>query len=226
VKGTLSLTIGPQLDTTISTDAISSGKTCDIFDGLDVSIALSCDVEVGTSFDEGLKKNLNLYEKSWPLFEVDGTKCPNTSTCSGDDFFDNMVKDFGDTFNSEIFLAQGASPSDPPFPSTGKRRLSTLVNLSHRKILILSCYSPLLFSVYKFEDFVNALKNLNGSVKVSIDAGFLGEFKSDIPVRPRSPFQMWMGEKCGSRAKRQALVNIAAFLGQAMRETIIYDACE
>eukprot|EP00985_Skeletonema_marinoi_P007176 scaffold3135_cov181-Skeletonema_marinoi.AAC.1 len=198
VKGTLSLTIGPQLDTTISTDAIFSGKTCDIFDGLDVSIAASCDVEVGTSFDEGLKKNLNLFEKSWPLFEVDGTKCPNTSTCSGNDFFDNMVKDFGDTFNSEIFLAQGASPSDPPFPST----------------------------VYKFEDFVNALKNLNGSDKVSIDLGFLGEFKLNIPVRPRSPFQMWMGEKCGSRAKRQALVNIAAFLGQAMRETIIYDACD
>lgn len=80
--------------------------------------------------------------------------------------------------------------------------------------------------MYKFEDFVNALKNLNGSDKVSIDLGFLGEFKLNIPVRPRSPFQMWMGEKCGSRAKRQALVNIAAFLGQAMRETIIYDACE
>jgi hypothetical protein len=37
---------------------------------------------------------------------------------------------------------------------------------------------------------------------------------------------MWLGEKCGSMAKKQALVNIAAFLGQAMRETIIYDACK
>jgi len=37
---------------------------------------------------------------------------------------------------------------------------------------------------------------------------------------------MWLGEKCGSRAKKQALVNISAFLGQAMRETIIYDACD
>lgn len=37
---------------------------------------------------------------------------------------------------------------------------------------------------------------------------------------------MWLGETCGIKAKKQAFVNIAAFLGQAMIETIIYDACE
>ena len=37
---------------------------------------------------------------------------------------------------------------------------------------------------------------------------------------------MWFGDKCTSSEKKVALVNIAAFLGQAMRETIIYDACE
>lgn len=57
--------------------------------------------------------------------------------------------------------------------------------------------------MYKFEDFINALKSLQGT-----------------------ELQMWLGEGCGARAKKQALVNIAAFLGQAMRETIMYDACE
>jgi hypothetical protein len=37
---------------------------------------------------------------------------------------------------------------------------------------------------------------------------------------------MWLGDRCGARAKQQAFVNIAAFLGQSMRETIMYDACE
>lgn len=37
---------------------------------------------------------------------------------------------------------------------------------------------------------------------------------------------MWLGDKCGSVAKKQAKINMASFLGQAMRETIIYDACD
>jgi hypothetical protein len=85
-----------------------------------------------------------------------------------------------------------------------------------------------LSTVYKFQDFVNALKNLNGSeggIVLNPNGHFLNLFEV-VPPRERSPFQMWLGEKCGPRAKKQALVNIAAFLGQAMRETIIYDACE
>ena len=35
-----------------------------------------------------------------------------------------------------------------------------------------------------------------------------------------------IGETCGIKAKKQAFVNIAAFLREAMIETIIYDACE
>lgn len=62
---------------------------------------------------------------------------------------------------------------------------------------------PFLSSVYKFKDFVNALKSLQGK-----------------------EHQLWLGEGCGARAKKQALVNIASFLGQAIRETIMYDACE
>jgi len=107
-----------------------SGETCDIFDGLDVSLTTNFDIEVGTKFDESLKTGKNL-PKSWPIFKIDGKECPNTiSTCSGDDFFGNMVEEFGDKFNSEIFLAQGVSPSDPLFPSTGKR---IAVNLLWRR---------------------------------------------------------------------------------------------
>lgn len=96
-----------------------------------------------------------------------------------------------------------------------------------------TCIDTYVFSlpiVYKFQDFVNALKNLNGSeggvfFRPSSSVFGFPFFQVSLP-RERSPFQMWLGEKCGSRAKKQALVNIAAFLGQAMRETIIYDACK
>jgi hypothetical protein len=118
VNGKVSVTLGPQLETLSD----FSGEACDIFDGLDVSLATNLDMEMGTKFDESLKEKKNL-SKSWPLFKLDGRECPNTSTstCSGDDFFGNMVEEFGDKFNSEIFLAQGVTPSDPLFPSTGKR---------------------------------------------------------------------------------------------------------
>ncbi len=58
--------------------------------------------------------------------------------------------------------------------------------------------------VYKFEDFMKALEVL----------------------KEKEIFRMWLGDGCDVDAKKRALVNIAAFLGQAMRETIIYDACD
>jgi hypothetical protein len=63
---------------------------------------------------------------------------------------------------------------------------------------------PFPSKVYKFEDFMKALEILKG----------------------KENFRMWLGDGCGVDAKKRALVNIAAFLGQAMRETIIYDACD
>jgi hypothetical protein len=110
--------LGPQLETL----ADFSGEACDIFDGLDVSLTTNLDMEMGTKYTDSLTQKINL-SKSWPLFKLDGRECPNTSTstCSGEDFFANMVEEFGDKFNSEIFLAQGVRPSDPLFPSTGKR---------------------------------------------------------------------------------------------------------
>jgi hypothetical protein len=44
-------------------------------------------------------------------------------------------------------------------------------------------------------------------------------------LKAKNSFHMWLGDGCGLDAKKRALVNIAAFLGQAMKETIIYDAC-
>jgi hypothetical protein len=62
-------------------------------------------------------------------------------------------------------------------------------------------------TVYKFEGFIQALTKLN-------NAG--------------SSFQFWLGDEtgCPVESEKAALVNMAAFLGQAMRETIIYDACD
>jgi hypothetical protein len=60
-------------------------------------------------------------------------------------------------------------------------------------------------SVYKFGDFITALNNLQS-------AG--------------SQFQFWVGDECDLFSKKVALVNMAAFLGQAMRETIFYNACD
>jgi hypothetical protein len=118
VNGKVSVTLGPEFSQLHD----FSGEACDIFGELDVSLATNLDMEMGTKFDESLKEKINL-SKSWPLFKLDGRECPNTSTstCSGDDFFANMVEEFGDKFNSEIFLAQGVRPGDPLFPSTGKR---------------------------------------------------------------------------------------------------------
>ncbi len=45
-----------------------------------------------------------------------------------------------------------------------------------------------------------------------------------LPQRQR--FDVKLGDDCDVDAKITAFVNIAAFLGQAMRETIIYDACD
>ncbi|KAL3787484.1 hypothetical protein HJC23_001134 [Cyclotella cryptica] len=163
LTGELSFTLGPELSSMLNVDGILSGETCDVLEELDLSFTITGDVSIGTEFDESLKIEGNLFSESWPIWNVGGKECPTTGACSGDDFFDGMAEEFGGIFNTQIFLAQGASPSDPWFPST----------------------------VYKFEDFVNALKNLQG----------------------KEQFQMWLGDKCGARAKKQALVNIAAFLG-------------
>lgn len=109
--------------------------------------------------------------------EGGGVECLNAGPCSGDAFFDRMSAELSGTFNSEIFLSQPPDPSQPPVPS----------------------------SVYKFQDFMLALKNLQTA----------GE-----------EFQFWFGDECNSASQKEALVNIAAFLGQSMRETIIYDACD
>ena len=60
-------------------------------------------------------------------------------------------------------------------------------------------------TVYKFQDFMAALTKIQGA----------GE-----------EFAFWLGDDCTVDAQKGALANIAAFLGQAMRETIIYDACD
>lgn len=59
-------------------------------------------------------------------------------------------------------------------------------------------------TVYKFEDFIEAVKKLQGKEK----------------------FELWLGDECNEKSLKIAKVNMAAFLGQAMMETIIYDACD
>ena len=107
----------------------------------------------------------------------DDGKSEADGPCGGDTFFDKLINDLSDEFNSRIFLSQPPDPNDPPVPST----------------------------VYKFEDFITALKKLQ-------DAG--------------RDFAFWYGDSCSLESQKAGLVNMAAFLGQAMRETIIYDACD
>jgi hypothetical protein len=91
---------------------------------------------------------------------------------------DYLKEKLSTQFNSQIFLSQ------PPYPDAA---------------LVPS-------NVYKFEDFMTALKKLQ----------LAGE-----------DFQFWFGDDCSLDSKKAGLVNVAAFLGQAMRETIIYDGhCE
>jgi hypothetical protein len=120
LTGELSFTLGPELSSQFNMAGIFSGETCDVLEELDLSFTISGDVSIGTEFDESLEIEANLFSKSWPIWNVGGTECPPTGTCSGDGFFDDMAEEFGDIFNTQIFLAQGASPSDPWFPSTGK----------------------------------------------------------------------------------------------------------
>jgi hypothetical protein len=63
---------------------------------------------------------------------------------------------------------------------------------------------PIPSTIYKFQDFISALKTLH-----NIDG-----------------LQFWLGDKCDEVSLKASLVNMAAFLGQSMRETIIYDACD
>jgi hypothetical protein len=60
-------------------------------------------------------------------------------------------------------------------------------------------------TVYKFEDFMVALQKLQGAGPT---------------------FKFWLGDDCSVASQKAAFVNMAAFLGQAMRETIIYNACD
>lgn len=39
-------------------------------------------------------------------------------------------------------------------------------------------------------------------------------------------FEFWLGNDCSVKSQKAALVNMAAFLGQAVHETIICDACD
>lgn len=98
--------------------------------------------------------------------------------CIDDAYFDRLTEATGSQFNSEIFLSQPPDPAAPLAPST----------------------------VYKFGDFMAALKKLSSSKDLD--------------------FSFWFGNDCSVESRKVALVNMAAFLGQAMRETIIYDACD
>jgi hypothetical protein len=111
------------------------------------------------------------------LFPSDAIPCTGPGPCDGEPFFDELVRIIGDEFNTKIFLSQPPDPSKPLVPST----------------------------VYKFEDFVEALNKLQ-------NAG--------------TNFQFWLGDNCSIASQKAAMVNLAAFLGQAMRETIIFDACD
>jgi hypothetical protein len=111
------------------------------------------------------------------LFPADSVQCTNPAPCDGDQFFDKLTQSVGAEFNSNVFLSQPPDPNASKVPS----------------------------SVYKFEDFMTALKKLQSA----------GE-----------GFQFWLGDDCSNESLKAALVNMAAFLGQAMQETIIYDACD
>ena len=111
---------------------------------------------------------------------LDGTsevKCLKADWCKGDEFFDALATELGAEFNSQIFLSQPPELNASPVPST----------------------------VYKFEDFMTALKKLQ-------QAG--------------DNFKFWLGDDCTLESQKVAMVNMAAFLGQSMRESIIYDACD
>jgi hypothetical protein len=45
-------------------------------------------------------------------------------------------------------------------------------------------------------------------------------------LKKAGAFEFWMGDDCSEASQKAAFVNMAAFLGQSMRETIIYDACD
>jgi len=111
------------------------------------------------------------------LFPADSVECTEPAPCDGEPFFDKLTELLGAEFNSEIFLSQPPDPTAALVPS----------------------------SVYKFEDFMAALKKLQG-------AG--------------ANFEFWLGDDCSIESQKAAFVNMAAFLGQSMRETIIYDACD
>jgi hypothetical protein len=104
-------------------------------------------------------------------------QCVDAGPCDGDMFFEKLIRDVGERFNSELFRSRQPDPTLPLVPS----------------------------SIYKFEDFMTALKKLR---------------------RASEDFQFWLGDDCSEDSRKAALVNIAAFLGQSMRETIIYDACD
>lgn len=111
------------------------------------------------------------------LFPAESVDCTEPAPCDGEPFFDKLTELVGAEFNSDIFLSQPPDPNAALVPS----------------------------SVYKFEDFMAALKKLQ-------NAG--------------ANFEFWLGDDCSIESQKAAFVNMAAFLGQSMRETIIYDACD
>jgi len=105
-------------------------------------------------------------------------QCKKAGPCDGGIYFDRLSQELSAEFNSKIFLSQQPDPKLPLVPS----------------------------KVYKFEDFMGAMKKLQKS---------------------GDNFKFWLGDDdCSIESEKAALVNIAAFLGQSIRETVIYDACD
>jgi len=107
--------------------------------------------------------------------KLDEIQCVKFGPCS-ESFFDELSKRFSSEINQNLFVSQPPDLTAKPIPS----------------------------KIYKFQDFINALKKLQ---------------KVD-------DLQFWLGDDCSQESQKAAIVNIAAFLGQSMRETIIYDACD
>lgn len=137
LEGSLGISIGPSVSTTIS--FTKDEETCDILDSIDVNFGVSASVSLGTKFSESLEFSKKLFDFSTPITSIDigENKCPNRGPC-GDDFLDELAAEFSEVFNSAVFLSQNPDPTIPPSPST----------------------------VYKFQDFVKAIENLQKVGKV------------------------------------------------------------
>ena len=164
-KGILTGDVGFAVGSSLTAGAdFFNEDACSTLDKFDIGASISGFVNFGSNLGKGLSLDAEIFNIPIPILSANNEECPDNGSCS-ESFFDDMAEEFKEVFNSQIFLSQAASPNDPPTPS----------------------------KVYKFEDFMKALKSLNGKDK----------------------FKMWLGDGCGSKSKKQAFVNIAAFLGQA-----------